>query len=93
MNSMIEFLMQRDIIIAAVILTVMFFILGYRIARGPHAVDRLAAGNCIEVIIGIIMILIGCYEEKTLFADLGLIILIAAFLGNLLISKFLEGKL
>lgn len=93
MNSMYEFLMQRDILITAIIIAVLFIILAYRVVRGPRAIDRLVASCCIEVMIGIIMLLIGCYEEKSLFADLGLIIILAAFFGNLLISKYLEGRL
>ena len=85
--------MKIDLVIVAVVLAVMALVLIYRVVKGPHAVDRLVAADSIDVIIGIVMVLFGCYEGRSLYVDLGLIVALLGFIETILISKYLEGKL
>ncbi|MDP4088200.1 MAG: monovalent cation/H+ antiporter complex subunit F [Bacillota bacterium] len=93
MSGMVELLMQNDILTAGIVLIASGLLLIYRIARGPHPVDRLLAAFCIEVLIGLVLILMGCYEDKSLFSDLGFIVILLCFIEGILLSKFLEGRL
>ena len=78
--------MSNDLMIVAIILSLLSLVLLYRVFRGPHIIDRVVAADCIDIILGVVLILFGCIEERSLFVDLGLI-------GTVLISKYLEGKI
>jgi len=85
--------MSWDIVIVATILSVFALILIYRVYKGPHAADRVVAADSIDILIGIVMILFGCYEERALYVDLGVVVALLGFISTILISKYLEGKL
>ncbi|MDV3428184.1 MAG: cation:proton antiporter [Bacillota bacterium] len=85
--------MKTDFIIVGIIISLLSFVLIYRVVKGPHVIDRMAASDCIDVIIGLVMVLYGCYEERSLFLDLGLIVTLLGFIGTILVAKYLEGDL
>ncbi len=93
MNSIVEALMQRDILVVGIILTAVCILLLYRVVKGPHVVDRLIAVCCIQVLIGIVMILAGGYESNAIFSDLGFIVVLLAFGQCIFLSKYVEDKL
>lgn len=93
MSDLMIGLMRNDILIVGIVLSIMGLMLVYRLVRGPHAVDRLVTADSIDVMIGIVMVLFGCYEQRDLFVDLGLIVALLGFIETILISKYLEGKL
>ena len=85
--------MSIDFVVVAIVITVMALTLIYRVVKGPHAIDRLVAADSIDVIIALVMVLFGCYEGRSLYVDLGLIVALLGFIETILISKYLEGKL
>lgn len=85
--------MKVELIIVGIILSLLALILLYRVFKGPSVIDRIAAADCIDIIIGLVMIIFGCYEGRSLFIDLGLIMTLLGFIGTVLISKYMEGKL
>lgn len=85
--------MSNDLMIVAIILSLVSLVLLYRVFRGPHIIDRVVAADCIDIILGVVLILFGCIEERSLFVDLGLIMTLLGFIGTVLISKYLEGKI
>lgn len=85
--------MTVDLMVVAIVLTILAISLIYRVLKGPHAIDRVVAADSIDVIIGLVMVIFGCYEGRALYIDLGLIVTLLGFVGTILISKYLEGKL
>ena len=85
--------MGLDFMIVAIVIAILSLLLLYRVFKGPHVIDRVVAADCIDVIIGIVMVLFGCYEGRALYIDLGLIVTLLGFIGTILISKYLEGRL
>lgn len=85
--------MKVELIIVGIILSLLALILLYRVFKGPSVIDRIAAADCIDIILGLVMIIFGCYEGRSLFVDLGLIMTLLGFIGTVLISKYMEGKL
>lgn len=85
--------MYNDLMIVAIILSLFSLVLLYRVFKGPHIVDRVIAADCIDILIGVVLILFGCAEGRGLFVDLGLIMTLLGFIGSVLISKYLEGKI
>lgn len=82
--------MGMDFIICGIIISILSIVLIYRVLKGPHVIDRVVAADSIDIIIGLVMVLYGCYEERSLFLDLGLIVSLLGFIGTILISKYME---
>jgi len=85
--------MSMDFIIVGIIISLLAIVLIYRLVKGPHVIDRMVASDSIDVIIGLVMVLYGCYEERSLFLDLGLIVTLLGFIGTILVSKYMEGDI
>ncbi len=85
--------MSIDFIVISIILIVLALSLIYRLYKGPHVIDRVVAADSIDVIVGLVMVVFGCYEGRALYVDLGLIVTLLGFIGTVLISKYLEGKM
>ncbi|WP_243108142.1 monovalent cation/H+ antiporter complex subunit F [Clostridium sp. JN-9] len=85
--------MSVDFVVVSLILSILAIILIYRVVKGPSMIDRVVASDSIDIIIGLVMVLFGCYEGRALYVDLGLILALLGFVGTILISKYLEGKL
>jgi multisubunit Na+/H+ antiporter MnhF subunit len=92
MSNLIN-LMTMDFVVVGVVITIMGIVLIYRVIKGPHAIDRMVAADSIDIIIALVMVLFGCYEGRSLYVDLGLIVALLGFIETILISKYLEGKL
>ena len=85
--------MSIVLMLVMVSLALLGLVLLYRVFKGPHVIDRVIAADCIDVILGLIMIGFGCYQDRGLYVDLGLIITLLGFIGSILISKYVEGEL
>ena len=85
--------MKNDFIIVGIIISLLSIVLIYRVVKGPHVIDRMVASDSIDVIIGLVMVLYGCYEERSLFLDLGLIVTLLGFIGTILVAKYMEGDI
>jgi len=80
-------------LVVSIILAIFSLVLLYRVFKGPTVIDRVLAADGIDILLGIIMILFGCIENRAAFLDLGLIVTLLGFIGTVLISKYLEGTL
>lgn len=85
--------MNIDFVVVSIILIVLALSLIYRLYKGPHVIDRVVSADSIDVIVGLIMVVFGCYEGRALYVDLGLIVTLLGFIGTVLISKYLEEKM
>lgn len=82
-----------EFIIVAVFLGLMCIILMYRVAKGPHVVDRVVAADSIDAIISTIMVIVGAISGRSIYLDLALIAALLPFIDTMMISRYLEGKL
>lgn len=85
--------MQFDFIVVGIIISLLALVLTYRVLKGPHVIDRMIASDSIDAIIGLVMVLYGCLEERSLYLDLGLIVTLLGFIGTIFISKYVEGDI
>lgn len=87
--------MDMDLIftVVSIILAIFSLVLLYRVFKGPTVIDRVLAADGIDILLGVIMILFGCIENRAMYLDLGLIVTLLGFIGTVLISKYLEGTL
>ena len=77
----------------AIIFAIFSLILVYRVIKGPNIIDRVLSADAIDILAGIIMVLFGALENRAMYLDLGLIITLLGFIGTVLISKYIKGKL
>ena len=77
----------------AIILAIFSLILLYRVIKGPNIIDRVLAADAIDILIGIIMVIFGAVEKRSMYLDLGLIVTLLGFIGTVLISKYIKGEL
>lgn len=85
--------MSVELIITGTILALLTLVLLYRVFNGPDIMDRVIALDNIDIILGLIMIIFGAYEKRGVYIDLGLIVTLLGFIGTVLISRYLEGKI
>lgn len=86
-------IVSSALIITSIILGIMALCMLYRIFKGPSVIDRVLAGDIIDLLLGVIMIIFGVLLKRSLFIDLGLIVTLLGFIGTVLICKYLEGDL
>ena len=79
--------------IVAIIFAIFALVLIYRVFKGPNIIDRVLAADGIDILLGIIMVIFGAVENRTLYLDLGLITTLLGFIGTVLIAKYLKGEL
>lgn len=85
--------MSIELMLISLVLVILAIVLLYRVFKGPHVIDRVIAADCIDIILGLVMIAFGCIEGRGIYVDLGLIITLLGFIGSVIISKYLEGEL
>ena len=85
--------MSVELLIVAILLALLSIVLIYRVIKGPHVIDRMVAADSIDIILGLVMLIYGCYEGRAIYVDLGLILTLLGFIGTVLISKYMEDKL
>lgn len=81
------------IMIIQILLCLLSILLLYKVFKGPTIIDRVMCADCIDIILGIVMVLYGAKEGRALFVDLGLVVTLLGFIGTVLICKYLEEKL
>lgn len=81
-----------ELIIAAAFYCLLCLTLFYRVSKGPRAVDRVVAGDTIDAIIVVIMVLFGAISNRAIYLDLALIVALLGFISTVIISRYLEGK-
>ena len=65
----------------------------YRFIKGPGIVDRVVSADAIDVLTDMALILFAMYTGRSIYLDIALVTAILGFIGSVLISKYLEGRL
>jgi multicomponent Na+:H+ antiporter subunit F len=80
-------------------LEIVFYLLGIavffcliRLFRGPSVPDRIISLDAISSLVIALIVLLSIYYKNSLFLDIGIVYAVLAFIGTLVISKYLLGK-
>ncbi len=84
---------MNEYIFFAICFATMALVLVYRLIKGPTAADRVVAADSIDILVDMAMILFAMYSGRSIYVDIAFITAIFGFIGTLIISKYLEGKL
>ena len=82
-----------ELLAAGIFLIVLSLILLYRFVKGPSVVDRALVSDCIEILTAGALILFAVYSKRSIYLDVAVLLALLGFIGTVLISKYLEGKL
>jgi multicomponent Na+:H+ antiporter subunit F len=80
-------------IIVAVCLVVLMVCLVpclYRIARGPHALDRLLAFDLIGVLVAVGMAVFAIHQNSWAYLEISMGLAVLAFVGTVAVALFME---
>jgi multisubunit Na+/H+ antiporter MnhF subunit len=69
------------------------FIVIWRLIKGPTAPDRLVAGDCVDVLTDMALVLVAMFSGRGIYLDIAIVTAILGFLSQVLIGKYLEGTL
>ena len=72
---------------------VMALVLIFRLVKGPSVVDRAVAADSIEILTDLALILFALFSGRSIFLDIALVTALLGFIGSVIVSKYLEGKL
>lgn len=82
-----------ELLYAGIFLIILSLVLIYRFFKGPDAVDRAVVSDCIDVLTSGALILFAVYSKRSIYLDIAIVLALLGFIGTVLISKYLEGKL
>lgn len=82
-----------ELIYAGIFYILLSIVLIYRVAKGPNVVDRAVASDSIDIMTSVALILFSLYSGRGIYLDIALIIALLGFIGTVLISRYLEGRL
>ena len=82
-----------ELVYCAIFFVILALLLVYRVAKGPSVVDRVVAGDSIDTLTAVALILFAVFSGRGIYLDIALSIAVLGFISTVLISKYLEGKL
>ena len=84
---------MTELIYFAIFYILCCFIAIWRIIKGPTAPDRAVAGDCVDVLTDMALVLVAMYSGLGIYLDIAIVTAILGFLSQVLIGKYLEGTL
>lgn len=82
-----------EFVVFAIFYVLCALVLIYRLAKGPSVVDRAVAGDSIELLTDVALVLFSLWTGRGIYLDIALVTALLSFVGTVLISKYLEGTL
>jgi multisubunit Na+/H+ antiporter MnhF subunit len=82
-----------ELIYAGIFYVFLALLLVYRVFKGPSVVDRTVAGDSIDTLTSVALVVFAIYSGRGIYLDIALILAVLGFISTVLISKYLEGKL
>ncbi len=83
----------EEFLFFAICFIAMAVCLFYRLIKGPSAADRAVTADCLDVFTDMALVLFALYSGRSVFLDLALITAMLGFLGSVITSRYLEGRL
>ena len=84
---------MSEFIYFAICFAALALCLTYRLIKGPSGADRVVSADAIDTVVDMALILFALYTGRSIFLDIALVTAILGFIGSVLISRYLEGKL
>lgn len=85
--------MMNELIFFAICFIVLALTLLYRLIKGPSVVDRAITADSIDILSDMALILFALHSGRSIYLDIAMVTAVLGFIGSVMISRYLEGKL
>ena len=86
-----EDLEMKEFIYFGICFAVLALTMLYRVIAGPSVADRTVAADSVEILADMVLVCYALYSGRAIYVDVAIITAIIGFIGNLIISRYLEG--
>ena len=84
---------MSELLFFAICFIVLAFCLFYRLFKGPSVIDRAMSADCIDILSDMALVLFALYSGRGIYLDIALVTAVLGFIGSVLVSRYLEGRL
>ncbi len=77
----------------AICFVVLALCLCYRLIKGPSVVDRAISADSIDILADMALILFALHSGRSIYLDIAMVTAVLGFIGSVMISRYLEGRL
>lgn len=84
---------MNELMFFAICFIALALCLFYRLIKGPSVVDRAVTADSIDILTDMALILFALKSGRSIYLDIALVTAVLGFIGSVLVSRYLEGKL
>lgn len=84
---------MSELLYFAIAFVALALVLFVRLAKGPSVVDRVVSADSIEILTDMALILFALYSGRSIYLDIAMVTAVLGFIGSVLTSRYLEGRL
>ena len=84
---------MNEIIFFAICFIVMALSLVYRLIKGPTLADRAISADAIDILTDMALVLFAIFSGRGIYLDIALVTAVLGFIGSVIVSRYLEGRL
>ena len=84
---------MNELIFFAICFIALALCLFARLIKGPSVVDRAVTADSIDILVDMALILFALKSGRSIYLDIALVTAVLGFIGSVLVSRYLEGKL
>ncbi|MBR5543320.1 MAG: cation:proton antiporter [Oscillospiraceae bacterium] len=84
---------MNELLFFAICFVALALVLFYRLIKGPSVVDRAVTADSIEILTDMALILFALHSGRSIYLDIALVTAVLGFIGSVLVSRYLEGRL
>ena len=81
---------MSDLLIFAVLFAALAIMNFYRLIVGPHAADRMVAGDSMDVLIACAMMLYSLFSGRGVYLDIAIIAALLGIINTMLVGRYLD---
>lgn len=81
---------MKDLLVFAVLLAVLAAINFYRLIKGPHAADRMCAGDSMDILLTCALVLYALYSNRGIYLDIAIISAMLGIIDTMLVGRYLD---
>jgi multisubunit Na+/H+ antiporter MnhF subunit len=85
-----EDLVMTDLLVFAVIFGVLAIMNLYRLAKGPHAADRMVAADAMDICMACAMMLFSLFSGRGIYLDIAIITAMLGIINTMLVGRYLD---
>ncbi len=86
-------MIMKELIFFAICFVVLALCLFYRLIKGPSVVDRAISADSIDILADMALILFALHSGRSIYLDIAMVTAVLGFIGSVLVSRYMEGKL